>query len=177
MAPPKRLALALVLRLASALLFAPEDRSVYLYDCWLFRRPGAGLTTLHYLYHDGENYKGVAQAASADGAHFADEGGVVRVDGDAVWLGSGSVWPELGADGAEEGNGTEYIMNYSQDYGAQAGTQRIFFARTRDWRAWTPVTDGDGRFERARARARARALSPGGADRSSRESPRSPRTF
>jgi hypothetical protein len=59
----------------------------------------------------------------------------------AVWLGSGSVWPRLAADGSALPEGEEeWVINYSQQYNCGAGNcQATFFATSHDLVNWTPV--------------------------------------
>ena len=59
----------------------------------------------------------------------------------AVWLGSGSVWPRLAANGTTLAKGAEeWVINYSQQYNCGGGDcQAIFFASSTDLVNWSRI--------------------------------------
>lgn len=147
----------IVRRSTHALVFttANHDLSTTLWDTWLYK--GTGGFVLNYLaaHRSTHMWNSVGTALSSDGVHFADTGISLRKDcasspddweaqpvnasDCSVWMGSGSVWNRLAANGSATLEG-EYVINYSQQYDCGTGDcQAIFFATSTNLVRWEPV--------------------------------------
>lgn len=140
-----------------ALIFttANHDLSTTLWDTWLYKSPDGFVLNYLAAHRSTHMWNSLGTALSSDGVHFADTGLSVRkdcasnpddweaqpVNGSdcSVWMGSGSVWKRLAANGSAEVD-DEYVINYSQQYDCGGGDcQAAFFATSTNLVRWAPV--------------------------------------
>jgi hypothetical protein len=115
-----------------SLFFKPKTNK--LWDTWVFYYAGTFFLYFLVARHGEENFFGVGLATSNDGVHWHDRGVIIEKEADAIWLGSGAVWPSL-RDRRPDGN---FIMNFSEFRdGPRGGNQTIFFAESADLIHWT----------------------------------------
>lgn len=117
----------------TAFFFKPNES--LLWDTWAYHHNNE-----FYLYYltrplGTKNWDGVGLATSRDGVYWKDRGKVLEKAADAVWLGSGAVWPAINSAGPEK----KFIMNFSEfrSGGSHQGRQTIFFAESSDLIHWT----------------------------------------
>lgn len=122
----------LTTQLSTPFFFRPKEH--LLWDTWAYYHDSQ-----FYLYYltrafGVKNWDGVGLATSDDGVHWKDHGKVIEKAADAVWLGSGAVWPAIDREGRTE----KFIMNFSEFRGSEReGRQTIFFAESEDLIHWT----------------------------------------
>ena len=121
-----------------SLFFAPDRDAMW--DTWVCVNDDTYY--LYYLIKKGQNMIGVALAISDDGVHWKDEGNVVAKAADAIWLGTGAVWPTVDNSKRQ----IKFIMNFSEWRGESfdQGEQTICFAESNDLIRWERL---DASFE------------------------------
>lgn len=107
------------------MLYTPQTER--LWDCWIY--PHQGKYYMYYLSLSPEQYgkggwDGISLAISEDLVHWFEYGRVMSKRPEAEWIGTGMI----------QKIGDTFIMNFSEE--CPAGTQNIFFAKSRDLLHW-----------------------------------------
>lgn len=103
-----------------------------MWDSWII--PYQGKYYMYYLSLSPEQYgkgswNGISLAISEDLVHWSEYGRVLTKRPEASWMGTGMI-QKIGED---------FIMNFSEE--CPAGTQNIYFARSRDLLHWERTGD------------------------------------
>ena len=109
-----------------------------MWDTWLYLHEGT-----YYLYSlctTGKPWNNISMASSQDGVHWAEIGRVIKMNPQAVGMGTGSTWksPDFENDG-------KFIMNFSQAFPDQP--QSIYFAESTDLIHWTQLDEAKCEFK------------------------------
>jgi hypothetical protein len=114
------------------MFFNPRSRlSGMMWDTWLYFENG--VYYLYYLARSRSQWDNISMAISKDGVHWRELGRVLKKGRGVTWVGTGSTWkaPDFAAS-------RRYCMNFSEWKGPR---QTIFFAVSKDLRAWTRLGD------------------------------------
>lgn len=109
-----------------------------MWDTWLYLHEGT-----YYLYSlctTGKPWNNISMASSPDGVHWTEIGRVIKMNPQAVGMGTGSTWksPDFENDG-------KFIMNFSQAFPGQP--QSIYFAESTDLIHWTQLDEATCEFK------------------------------
>lgn len=114
------------------MLFQPRCVEA-MWDTWMCHHQG--LWYLFYLITEKGLGEGVGLATSPDGVCWTDQGVVLTKAPQALWLGTGAVWPARHDTGT---GSARFICNFSQWHGRN---QAIYFAASDDLRTWRRLGD------------------------------------
>ena len=113
------------------LFYKPRiKQSGSMWDTWLYYHQGN-----YYLYYLASStrkvWDNISMARSTDGVHWAEMGPVLS-KGEAVWMGTGSIWKS--ADFKRDG---KFYMNFSEQ--KEGKPQTISFAESKDLVHWNKL--------------------------------------